>query len=474
MALLSTLFTALSRKLGDLLQALFGWSVAALFGRLTSKTQAFVTVALVLSLCWPIFVVGVFFPATATFLISFIPIENETVRAVLRVVWIVLAVIAPLLVAMLVRAAAPVQSRRPVLMTMLNGYPLTLGMALSFLVTAVTVPITRLASMARRWEEQHLFVQPRENRYDDVLGHLVVACEAADLEPRVEPVPKQMSLSVKVLRFFSRGAIEAFIARDPRRVACDGLELYLYPADLLIRGEPKKVAHVRARLSATMLERDAWLVKDPEAQELQGDLCRLREVVDAHEDIDDVKASVERRIDGIEKAAWAAKKLPFDDWLAIERIARRLEADVHGLKSQFDLKTAEAASPTPPPSTGVVEDAPLPTLLQEILKETRALASTEAELARQEAAALAKKAIGVSAAVAAAIALGGAAIALGCVAIVMNTEAHVTAAAVAAGCLAGAALVVAIAAYVGVPKQPMEQTRHRLERDWRLISERAS
>ena len=129
MALLSTILTALSRKLGDLLQTLFGWSVSALFGRLHRRTQTFVTVALILAMCWPVFVVGVVFPAAATFVIAFVPIESDTVRAVLRVVWTVLAITAPLIVAMLMRAATPLRARRPVPVTLLNGYPLSLGLA---------------------------------------------------------------------------------------------------------------------------------------------------------------------------------------------------------------------------------------------------------------------------------------------------------------------------------------------------------
>lgn len=472
MALLSTILTALSRKLGDLLQTLFGWSVSALFGRLHRRTQTFVTVALILAMCWPVFVVGVFFPAAATFVIAFVPIESDTVRAVLRVVWTVLAITAPLIVAMLVRAATPLRARRPVPVTLLNGYPLSLGLAGSFLVTLVTVPLTRLVSLARRWEDQHIYVQPREGRYDDVLRHLVAACEAADLEPRVEPVPRQLSLSIRLLRFFSRGAIESFIIETPRRVVCEGLQLYLYPADLLIRGEPRKVAQVRARLTATLLERDAWLVNDAQAQELQGDLCRLWDVLHAHEHPVDAAGNVRARLAGVVKAAWNAKKLSFDDWLTLDRIARRLDAELSGQRSFIDQLSA--TTKTTPDTMPDVEAATLPSLVRALAHESKELVMLEASLAKVEADQLAARAQRSVIAFGSVIALTGAAVGLGAVAVVMALEESFVAALVAAGVLASCAAIMFVVAYVGLPKALMERTRHRLERDWRLITERAS
>lgn len=473
MALFSTILTALSRKLGDLLQALFGWSVAALFGRLNARTQLFVTIALILSLCWPVFVVGVFFPAAATFLIAFVPIESETVRAVLRVVWTVLAVVSPVFVALLVRAALPLSARRPVPITLLNGYPLALGMALSFLVTLVTVPLTRLVSLARRWEEQHIYVQPRERRYEDVLRHLVVACEAAGLAPRVEPVPKQLSLSVRVLRVFSGGAIETLVVQNPRRVVCEGLQLYQYPADLLIRGEPRKVAQVRARLTATLLERDAWVVREPEAQELQDDLCRLWDVMAVHEHAADARPALRSKIAGVVKTAWSSKRLTFDDWLTLDRIARRLEAELYGQTSLVDELSASPAT-RPPEHVPDVEAASLPTLVKSLAQESKELVKLEASLAKVEAEALVASAGRSVIAFAAAIALVGAALGLGGVAVVMALETSFVAALAVGGALAALAIIVVVVAYVGLPKQLMERTRHRLERDWRLITERAS
>lgn len=342
MLLLSTLLTALARKTGDFLQALFGWSVAALFGRLHRSQRISVTIALVLSLFWPVFVVGTFFPAAATWFISFVPIESPTVKSVLRGVWLVLALSAPAVVGALVRLAVPLGARKSMAASMLHGYPLALGMALSFLVTLITVPLVKLSSIARRWEEEHIYVQPREGRYRDVLKHLVTACEASQLIPTVERVPDALALSTHVLRFFSRGAIDTLLVLEPRRVVCEGLELSLYPADLLLRGTPDRVAHVRARLTATLLERDAYLVQDPKAQELQDELGRLWDALQRHAFPEQAVDGLESRLEATVRTAISARSIPFDEWLTIDRIARRFEAALHGQHSRIDAMASEA------------------------------------------------------------------------------------------------------------------------------------
>lgn len=475
MAFLSAIFTALSRKVGDLLQALFGWSVAALFGRLNSRTQVFVTIALVLAMCWPVFVLGVFLPAAATFVIAFVPIESPTVRSVLRGLWIVLAIGAPLIVALLVRVAAPLKERRGIVTTLLNGYPLTLGMALSFVVTLVTVPLTRLVCVVRRWESQHIYVQPREGRYDDVLSHLVDACRHAGLEPRVEPVPKQLSLSIRVLRAFSRGAVGALLIEDPRRISCDGLQAYLYPADLLLQGEPKRLALVRAALTSTMLERDAWLVRDTEAQELQGDLCRLRDVLSAHANPGDARSGIRARLVSTMKRAAESKKLTFEDWLVLDRMARRLEAELNAQHSVFDEHDDQAPPPSPVDELPAdLDDAALSTLVTSLVKESQELLKLEAALAKQEATEHLGGVVRAVVAVASGIALVGAALAVAAVGVVMAVDGSFSVALAIGGGLALAAGVAGVIAWGGVPRHLLERTRHRLGHDWRIISERAS
>lgn len=481
MGLLTTLFTALSKKMGDILQALFGWSVAALFGRLDSRTQLFVTGALVLSLFWPVFIVGVFVPSAVTFFLAFVPIQNPVVQQVLRIVWLVLAIIAPVIVGLLVRAAVPVKKRHSVGAAMLGGYPLALGMALSFIITAITVPIVKLVTLARGWKEEHIFVQSKELRYDAVVLSLVRATEMAGLVPGVEDVPVHLSLSTRVLKFFSRGAIDSMITQHPRRVMATGVELWLYPADLMIRGEEEKLAAIRARLTVTRLERDAWLVQGKQAQEIQGELGRLWEVLDVHDDDDDPRPVVRSRLEEIVTRAGDAHEVKFDDWMILDRIARRIEADVEEYDSLVDKKikeplygerkrlahTARHIAPLP-------ERASTPQLVKALAAESAELARLEAELAKKEAISEAAGVARSAASFALVIALIGSALSLAAVAAVLAFDAQPKIALIVAGGFLVLTLIAALIGYSSVPKDPLARTRKRLSDEIKMLRERAS
>jgi hypothetical protein len=167
-AVISVLLSFIGKKIGTIIQAIFGWSVTALFGRLPTKRQMAVTVALILSIAWPVFVVGLFLPGVSGWLLAILPLEEWLGAAVLRVVWAALAVFAPPLVGLLTHWAAP-STKTTAAASILYGYPLALGYSLSFLITVVTVPVVKAASILKGWTDTHVYVQPREGQYAAVL-----------------------------------------------------------------------------------------------------------------------------------------------------------------------------------------------------------------------------------------------------------------------------------------------------------------
>ncbi len=313
MAIISALFALLGQKLNGFLKAVFGWSIMALFGRLSAGKQASVSRALLLSLLWPILVVGNFKPAVATWLVAFVPLHQFVGHGVVRVIFIALAIATPLIVALLTRHAAP-STKGSVFWALLNGYPLALGYLCAFIITAVTVPIVKLVSAVRRWADDHVFLQPRPDRYNAVIDDLVDACHRSGVEPKVEAVPLFLSLSTKVLKFLARGAINPIVENEPKMLRAKGLQIYMYPADLMLRGEPRAVAHVRAMMTRTDIERDAYIVETPRAQELQDALG------EAHDDVRIAQLSTE--LDDAD--------IPFADWSLLEQMLLRHQARLHG------------------------------------------------------------------------------------------------------------------------------------------------
>lgn len=478
-AFLSALLSLVSDKLGDLVQALFGWSVTALFGRQSSTRQTALSVALALSVFWPLFVVGTFVPAAAAWALAFVPLERWLGATVLRVVWIVLAVAAPLLVGAITRWVAPAkQARGSVVRTVLGGYPLTLGYLTSFVVTAVTVPALKVATMARGWSEEHAYVQPREGAYDATLHALAEAFVGADLTPAVDAVPRWMSVATRAMKFFARGVVTPLVAENPRRVRAEGVEAYLYPADLVLRGDEKKVARVRAALMATRLDQHAFVVEGKPAQKIQDQVHRIWEVLARHEREHNVPGrGLAGRVREIHDEL-RSTDVTFEEWSMLERMVRRLERELSGGPSIIDdaegareAARAEAANERSAMEPVKIEDAPLADLLKEALGDARELVKLEVELATGEV----KKQVNsaLRAAVAFGVALSAVTIALSLFAVALVLALGGTAA-VAAAVGGGFVLIAGGAAaygYSAIPKKPLEQTRARVESDVQQIKE---
>jgi hypothetical protein len=250
MALLTALLAFIGRQLSTVVQAILGWSVTALFGRLPSLKQTALSVALLASLLWPVAILGLFVPSVSAWAFTMLPLQKWLGPNVVRFATLGLAVILPIGIGGITRWISPSQ-KLPLWRALLAGYPLTIGYAAACLVTAVTVPIVKLGSSVRGWFDDHVFVQPRPGEYSDTLKELVRACGVAKIPVRVETVPASMRLASTVLKTLARGTIDAVVTQEPKMLRGEGLEVYLYPADLLLRGTHSQVAHVRAAMTRT-------------------------------------------------------------------------------------------------------------------------------------------------------------------------------------------------------------------------------
>jgi uncharacterized membrane protein YqjE len=499
-ALISLLLSFIGKKIGSIIQAIFGWSVTALFGRLPGMKQLAVSIALVLSIAWPVFVTGLFLPRVAGWALAFLPIGEWVSPLVLRIVWGALAFLAPLIVGGLVHWAAPA-TKGSAFRSLVNGYPLALGFLVAFLVTVVTVPLVKLASILRGWSDEHVYLQPRADRYDAVLRELAEACARAGVLPEITDVPLHMSLATTALKTLARGTVTPIVAEQVKRVRGDGLELYLYPSDLLLRGTPEKVSLVRAMLTRTDVDKDAYLVGSPKAQSIQDELGRLIDVMASHEK---KHVHVGGTIAGRLVDIWNEmnqSKLPFEEWVMLESIIRRVERrlvreDVGTKLLPLDEeddeldKIAGAANAVPARKTRSgeeenamaiqvrsavqeteVEETSTADLVREAMDEAKELVRLEVELAKEEVKEEVKQA--KRAAIAFSVAGGAAVIALCMLAVALVLALGGTALA-ALGVAGGFLVLGAVAGYAGygmLPKAPLEKTRHRLHNDVNQLKE---
>ncbi|MBX3160427.1 MAG: hypothetical protein KF773_30965 [Deltaproteobacteria bacterium] len=334
----------MARKANDLIQAVFGWSVTTLFGRLQRREQVLVTGALVLSLFWPLFVAGIAAPGVASWAIALVPLHDWIGEGRLRIAWLVFALGSPLVVGALVHLAAPRRSRSVVAVA--RGLPVALGFAAAFAVVVITVPLVKLISLVRRWSDEHVYVQPREGAYDEAVICLAEACRRAGLVPRIDDAPPAMTLATHLMRLFARGAVAPFVGARLRRVTATGVELYLYPGDLLLRGEPFVVARVRAMLARTELDARAYLVGSEEGKAIQDRLARI--ALDLRRTHGSAAERTVERLSAVYRRILHAD-VGFVEWIVLDGIARKLERRmvIAGLVATDELPidaTADAAA----------------------------------------------------------------------------------------------------------------------------------
>jgi uncharacterized membrane protein YqjE len=480
MAIFSALLSLLGRKIGSLLQAIFGWSITGLFGKLPSSKQTALSIAMVLAIAWPLLVLGVIFPGVASWAFAFAPLHEMLDRNVLRLVWLGLALVGPIIVGLITKWVAPDRKKKTgTLGTILSGYPLTIGFFLSFMITLVVVPALKLAAMAKGWTDEHVYVQPLEGEYRTVLHAIRDACRKAGIELVETPMPRSMSLATRVIKWFARGGLDPVVADDPRKLQGDDVRLYLYPADLLLRGKKTMVARVRAALARELLHAPAYLTTEEKSQRIEDELQRMWAVVERHEP-GTIGLLARGRVPEIAREL-DHTDLPFMQWILLYTNLHRLERAVCGgphlvdgpddtQKTNQPYMGAEIAMMNVPVDPR--PEAKTTDLVKEALDEAKQLVKIEVQLAKEEVREEVGQAKNAAIMFGASTFMGIVGVALLLVALALAIFPGPIPALVIGGVMLVVAGVLGLVAYKKVPKKPLDHTKQRLETDAKILKER--
>src|SRR5262249_27816185 len=148
MAIIQALLALVSRSLGRVLSAVFGWAVVALFGETSGAKKMWLSALVAAAAAWPILLIGVAAPPIAVVVVAVVPLPRWVPEWALRTAWIVLAAAVPLAVGVAMAARRPTittLSRTPApaahesrWLRMARGFPITIGVAGAFLIVFVT------------------------------------------------------------------------------------------------------------------------------------------------------------------------------------------------------------------------------------------------------------------------------------------------------------------------------------------------
>ena len=428
MAILQSLIALLTRSVGRILSALFGWAVVALFGDTSPKEKTWLSVLVAAAAAWPLLVLGVIWPRLATFVLAFVPLPEWVSSNAVRAVWIALAVAVPFALGVAVasrsrgtrppipgtaKAPPPASAPRPdasqtplgesKALRLLRGFPITLAVAAAFLVVFVTVPVRRLVTIARRRVEVQVPL------ITDAEGYRSVADKIADtlstngmLVRSIEP-PWWVTAPGRILVRLGGPSFRDYV---PERLACfkgAALDVILYPNSLSLTGSAQDVAWAHGLVVEALTPAPAYQTFDAEAQDIERQIRSVwavyRQYPSAHVDAPPLRAR-------LAEIARDIRKLPVDyeQWQIVYRQALQLDRALGGRGQLLEVQSESTDEPAPRSADAADERAgskvirALPTraLVGQITDKAALLARKELQLAAAEAKADARSEVGMA------------------------------------------------------------------------------
>lgn len=336
MAILQALIALISRSAGTILNAVFGWAVRALFGQPSQAEQPYLTGIVGSAAAWPILLLGIAFPKVAAMVLAFVPFHNRIPPWVFRIVWLSLAILVPIVVGLVVATKAPPGSlREPVWKRIARGWPITIGLAASFLLMFITVPALKLVSFVRRRSDEQVPLVTNSATYHEVAELIVQTLDRHDMELQRAVPGWWITAPTAILLKLGGQAFRGYVPDQLEYFRSATLEVALYPNGLLLRGPKRQVARAHALVSEGLSHSQALQTLDTKAQDLEQRIHSLW----AQFDRDPVGlVGSEPMLKALSTLArdLSTSQLPFEDWQVVYRELLQLDRELRGQPQLID------------------------------------------------------------------------------------------------------------------------------------------
>lgn len=489
MAILQAIFAFISRSTGKILNAVFGWAVLALFGKTSAKQQTFLTILVAAAAFWPVLLFGTIAPKIATLVLAFVPLPESVPTWAVRLVWIALALAVPIAVGLAVAAKAPPgQPRESGVKRLMRGFPITLGIAIAFLMMFVTVPFLKIVSILKRWTDVHVTMVTDGRSYHEVAAIVLAALRKHGLDVAPSAPPKWMSAPMDVMRKLGGAAMRHFAPEKLHYFKMEDLAVACQPNDILLRGSAANVAWAQGLVvEATSFSR-AYQTLDMRAQDVEKQLRQIHEVWEGAPVAHTRSIALRSRVEDIAKEI-AALRIPYTEWEVLYRktlqLGRALSGDAPLLDDNTGTRVKEKhmepdVSKHVPLRTRPGAPAPLSTLstadlIGQVTGKATLLAKKEIELAKAELRADIKREIAMASGLGIAGVCALITVTLLCVAAVFALATVMPgwgAAFVVAGVVLAIGTVAGLVGWGKRVRNPLEKTRKSLKEDVRWAKER--
>jgi hypothetical protein len=414
MAIIQALIALITKSAGKILNAIFGWAVHALFGKTTARDQTILSALVAAAVAWPLLAAGVVAPKIAALVLAFVPLPKSVPSWIVRLVWLGLALAVPIALGLTIAARRPPQVREEsVIKRVLRGFPLTLGLALAFLIMFVSVPILRLVALVRRLKSADIPLVTDTDSYHEVAARVVEALNRHGFALQPADPGWWIKAPTRVLGFFGGKAFAGFVPLTLEHYVGGGVEISFYTSGVLLRGKGGRATWAHGLIVETAVHSRGLQTFAAAAQEIEREIRRV------WKDFDQTPPAARRSDEALTRIDALAHRLAtvdvdYEEWQVLYRQLLQVERAVRGQRQLLDDATgaAPAAASTPSKETAMGQDKapppparditlrglvaprvtglgqlPTPALLGELTKQVEALVTTQIALAKSELAA---------------------------------------------------------------------------------------
>jgi len=307
-----------------------GWALEALFGQTTQRQRPFFMALVGAAIAWPVLLFGILVPKVAVQVLSFVPLPDWVPSRTVRLVWIALAVLIPIAVGMAVTVQAPPAAHRgPLVWRVLRGFPITIGLTVSFGIIFLSVPVMWIAALARKRVSIAIPLIMDASAYRQVARRVCQVLNDQGFSFRPAEPGWWISMPVRILTRMGGDALQAHVPERLEHFETDDLAMSLYPSGLLLRGQPERLTWAHGLIAEAVVHTDGLQTTDPKALALERRLRPLwrRYDADAAGCVGDADL-----LRDLERLTRDLKNLPvdWDDWQVLYRQLLQLARAIHG------------------------------------------------------------------------------------------------------------------------------------------------
>jgi hypothetical protein len=318
-----------SRFAGKVLSTALGWASTLLFGRVPASRQILVLGIAIGSEIWKVLVAGILDPDIGAYLLLLVPPQEVVPEEIIRLVMLAGALLVPGIVGGLVFALTSPADRQGIeaVKAVLRGYPLTVLLAVLMVFLAGLAIWRKAHSLARHWTDAHVPLVVKPGAYDEVAADLDRAVTDAGIDLMAQDAPAAMSRPAKWLAAVGGAGASGLVPERMIQLHGQGLEILIYPMDILISGKPELVARSRAAMASRLTTSAAHLTVSAEAQAIEDRLAKLGTASGATQGpprFDEHAAAAFAEIDD----TLATLVIPFDEWEVLYRQRLQIERDL--------------------------------------------------------------------------------------------------------------------------------------------------